>query len=329
MFAQNGMVECVVVDLTEKTTLLWNVVGGVVPVADVFLQKGDQVNAVNIFGFQMATVRHDVQIQKPATSTLDARTLAHIVLAKKLDMASIAHVLLKLTPTQDPRASMGPKEIDHIGGGVAATNFGAIRVEYPKEESYSRFQGLFGIAYWNKGCLGLLAEIVTYKGVVLDCISKQSKRQGLDMTKLSSIHRTLTLFALSSDATSVATNTPAPTIPLPTEPNLQAAEETETAQKKQQIGSAVGGISSAFYGFNLVMPAVQRRVKGPMWLHFLIGAPPVIVFSSACAGLAGGAVPALAQLASSSYHAAVTSPSLSAPPPQKDDISKSRTSSTI
>nr|GFA55343.1 hypothetical protein CTI12_AA166660 [Tanacetum cinerariifolium] len=37
------------------------------------------------------------------------------------------------------------------------------------------------------------------------------------------------------------------------------------------IGSAVGGISSAFYGFNLVMPAVQRRVKGPMWLHFLIG----------------------------------------------------------
>nr|GEW47722.1 ankyrin repeat and KH domain-containing protein [Tanacetum cinerariifolium] len=58
-------------------------------------------------------------------------------------------------------------------------------------------------------------------------------------------------------------------------------------------------------------------------------APPVIVFSSACAGLAGGAVPALAQLASSSYHAAVTSPSLSAPPPQKDNISKSRTSSTI
>ncbi|GJV58316.1 hypothetical protein Tco_1459321 [Tanacetum coccineum] len=145
-----------VVDLTEKTTLLWNAVGGAVPVADVFLQKGARVNAVNIFGFQMATVRHDVQIRKPATSTLDARTLAHIVLAKKLDMASIAHVLLKLTPTQDPRASMGPKEIDHIGGGVAATNFGVIRVEYPKEESYSRFQGLFGIAYWNKGCLGLL-----------------------------------------------------------------------------------------------------------------------------------------------------------------------------
>ncbi|KAM7500328.1 hypothetical protein LguiA_024742 [Lonicera macranthoides] len=80
------------------------------------------------------------------------------------------------------------------------------------------------------------------------------------------------------------------------------------------IGSAVGGTASAFYGFNHVMPIVRRRVKGPMWLHFLIGAPPVIVFSSACAGLAGGAVPAVAQLASSSYHAIVSSPSL--PPPQ-------------
>ncbi|XP_061974091.1 uncharacterized protein LOC133696070 [Populus nigra] len=83
------------------------------------------------------------------------------------------------------------------------------------------------------------------------------------------------------------------------------------------IGSAVGGTTSAFYGFNHVMPVVRRWVKGPMWLHFFIGAPPVIVFSSACAGLAGGAVPALAQLASSSYHAAFSSPSL--PPSSQDD----------
>ncbi|GAV72705.1 hypothetical protein CFOL_v3_16193 [Cephalotus follicularis] len=94
------------------------------------------------------------------------------------------------------------------------------------------------------------------------------------------------------------------------------------------IGSAVGGIASAFYGFNHVMPIVQRWVKGPMWLHFLLGAPPVIVFSSACAGLAGGAVPALAQLASSSYHAAVSSPSL--PPSSQDNkMHKSRNSSTL
>nr|XP_043627973.1 uncharacterized protein LOC122599510 [Erigeron canadensis] len=87
--------------------------------------------------------------------------------------------------------------------------------------------------------------------------------------------------------------------------------------------------SSAFYGFNLVMPVVQRRVKGPMWLHFLIGAQPVLEFSSACAGLAGGAIPALAQLASSSYHAAVSFPSLSTSPPKDHELNKSRTSSTL
>ncbi|XP_047307045.1 uncharacterized protein LOC124910446 [Impatiens glandulifera] len=75
------------------------------------------------------------------------------------------------------------------------------------------------------------------------------------------------------------------------------------------IGSAVGGITSAFYSFNHVMPIVQRHVKGPIWLQFFIGVPPVIVFSSTCAGLAGGAVPALTQLASSSYHASISSSS--------------------
>ncbi|KAL5717890.1 hypothetical protein ACHQM5_010846 [Ranunculus cassubicifolius] len=73
------------------------------------------------------------------------------------------------------------------------------------------------------------------------------------------------------------------------------------------IGSAVGGTASAFYGFNHAMPVVQRWIKGPMWIHFLVGAPPVIIFSSACAGLAGGAIPALAQLVSSSYHASISS----------------------
>ncbi|XP_038724972.1 uncharacterized protein LOC120016323 [Tripterygium wilfordii] len=94
------------------------------------------------------------------------------------------------------------------------------------------------------------------------------------------------------------------------------------------IGSAVGGTTSAFYGFNHVMPIIRKWVKGPMWLHFLIGAPPVIVFSTACAGLAGGAVPALAQLASSAYHVAVSSHSL--PPSSQDEkIQNSRISSTL
>ncbi|KAK1568957.1 hypothetical protein Q3G72_030905 [Acer saccharum] len=95
------------------------------------------------------------------------------------------------------------------------------------------------------------------------------------------------------------------------------------------IGSAVGGTTSAFYGFNHVMPIVRRWVKGPMWVHFLIGAPPVIVFPSACAGFAGGAVPALSHLASSSYHAAFSSCSSPPPPSQNDKVHKSRTSSTL
>ncbi|XP_057808392.1 uncharacterized protein LOC131022859 isoform X1 [Salvia miltiorrhiza] len=53
------------------------------------------------------------------------------------------------------------------------------------------------------------------------------------------------------------------------------------------IGSAVGGIAGAFYGYNRTMPIVRRWIKGPMWLHFFIGGPPIIVFSSGCAGLAG------------------------------------------
>nr|GMD19413.1 uncharacterized protein LOC109159702 isoform X1 [Ipomoea batatas] len=59
-------------------------------------------------------------------------------------------------------------------------------------------------------------------------------------------------------------------------------------------------------------------------------APPVIVFSSACAGLAGGAVPALAQLASSSYHAAISSSTLQPSSSSQDEkINKSRPSSTL
>ncbi|KAG1371440.1 hypothetical protein COCNU_16G005340 [Cocos nucifera] len=95
------------------------------------------------------------------------------------------------------------------------------------------------------------------------------------------------------------------------------------------IGSAVGGTASAFYGFNHAMPIVRRWVKGPMWLHFLIGAPPVIVFSSACAGLAGGALPAFAQLVSSSYHAAMSSSSLAHSSSQDDNMHQTRSSSPL
>ncbi|KAJ6836968.1 uncharacterized protein M6B38_285480 [Iris pallida] len=95
------------------------------------------------------------------------------------------------------------------------------------------------------------------------------------------------------------------------------------------IGSAVGGTASAFYGFNHAMPIVRRYVKGPMWVHFFIGAPPVIVFSSACAGLAGGAVPAMAQLVSSTYHAAMSSSSLAHSATKDESMHKTRSSSPL
>ncbi|GAB2212133.1 hypothetical protein Droror1_Dr00025480 [Drosera rotundifolia] len=68
-----------------------------------------------------------------------------------------------------------------------------------------------------------------------------------------------------------------------------------------------------------MMPTIRKWVKGPMWLHFLVGAPPVLVFSAGCAGLAGGAVPAIAQLTSSSYHATMSSRHPISHPSPKDD----------
>nr|KJB44672.1 hypothetical protein B456_007G264600 [Gossypium raimondii] len=48
------------------------------------------------------------------------------------------------------------------------------------------------------------------------------------------------------------------------------------------IGSAVGGTTSAFYGFNHVMPIVRRYVKGPMWVHFLVGTTCDSILLSLC-----------------------------------------------
>ncbi|KAI3948441.1 hypothetical protein MKW98_019191 [Papaver atlanticum] len=59
--------------------------------------------------------------------------------------------------------------------------------------------------------------------------------------------------------------------------------------------------------------------------------PLLMLFSSACAGLAGGAFPAVAQLVLSSYHAADSSLSISPPISSEDGKkpNKSATSSTL
>ncbi|MQM21863.1 hypothetical protein Taro_054907 [Colocasia esculenta] len=93
------------------------------------------------------------------------------------------------------------------------------------------------------------------------------------------------------------------------------------------IGSAVGGTASAFYGFNY--DCINMGRPDICKIHQALNlAPPVIVFSSACAGLAGGGIPALAQLTSSSYHAAFSSSTLGSPS-QDDKMHKSRSSSPL
>ncbi|KAG5629368.1 hypothetical protein H5410_001085 [Solanum commersonii] len=75
------------------------------------------------------------------------------------------------------------------------------------------------------------------------------------------------------------------------------------------------------------LPLKTNLRKGIEWKR---NAPPVIVFSSACAGLAGGVVPAFAaQLASPSYHTAVSSFTLPSTASQDENMGKSRTSSTL
>uniref|UniRef100_R7W4X7 Uncharacterized protein n=1 Tax=Aegilops tauschii TaxID=37682 RepID=R7W4X7_AEGTA len=53
-------------------------------------------------------------------------------------------------------------------------------------------------------------------------------------------------------------------------------------------GSGAGAMLSAVHGFNTGIPFVQKHVKGPKWLHLLVGVPPLVLFSGASA-LFGGA----------------------------------------
>uniref|UniRef100_M1CAU0 Gb protein n=1 Tax=Solanum tuberosum TaxID=4113 RepID=M1CAU0_SOLTU len=49
-------------------------------------------------------------------------------------------------------------------------------------------------------------------------------------------------------------------------------------------GSGIGGLLSAIHGFNTGrIPFVQRHVKGPKWLPFVIGLPSLLMFSAASA----------------------------------------------
>ncbi|KAL0359401.1 UNVERIFIED_CONTAM: hypothetical protein Sangu_0789500 [Sesamum angustifolium] len=85
-------------------------------------------------------------------------------------------------------------------------------------------------------------------------------------------------------------------------------------------GSGIGGMLSAVHGFNTGIPYVQKHVKGPKWLPFVIGLPPLLMFSAASAAFGGYlgsyvfpflftsmngyALPEFTQLTVTSYYAA-------------------------
>ncbi|KAL8096676.1 uncharacterized protein LOC141693243 [Apium graveolens] len=69
-------------------------------------------------------------------------------------------------------------------------------------------------------------------------------------------------------------------------------------------GCGTGGMLSAIHGFNTGIPFVQRHIKGPKWLPFIIGVPPLLIFSAASAAFGGYALPKFTQLTVTSYYAA-------------------------
>ncbi|XP_048441534.1 uncharacterized protein LOC103927415 [Pyrus x bretschneideri] len=68
-------------------------------------------------------------------------------------------------------------------------------------------------------------------------------------------------------------------------------------------GSGIGGMLSAIHSFNTGIPYLQNQLKGPKWLPFLIGLPPLLLFSGASAAFGGYALPKFAQLTVTSYYA--------------------------
>ncbi|KAL2923982.1 GTP-binding protein rho1 [Bienertia sinuspersici] len=69
-------------------------------------------------------------------------------------------------------------------------------------------------------------------------------------------------------------------------------------------GTGIGAMLSATHGFNTGIPFVQKHVKGPKWLPFVIGLPPLLLSSAACAAFGGYALPKFTQLTVTSYYAA-------------------------
>ncbi|KAF5201119.1 transmembrane protein [Thalictrum thalictroides] len=90
-------------------------------------------------------------------------------------------------------------------------------------------------------------------------------------------------------------------------PNSETGEWTITPvlhNVTSVAGSGVGGLLSAVNGYNSGIPFIQKHVKGPKWLPFVIGVPSLFLFTAASATFGSYAVPKFAQLSLTSYYAA-------------------------
>ncbi|XP_065625007.1 uncharacterized protein LOC136065562 isoform X1 [Quercus suber] len=73
-------------------------------------------------------------------------------------------------------------------------------------------------------------------------------------------------------------------------PNSAGGEWTITSvlhDATAVAGTGIGAMLSAVHGFNTGIPYLQNRVKGPKWLPFLVGLPPLLLFSGTSAAFGG------------------------------------------
>ncbi|KAJ1432861.1 hypothetical protein SESBI_06401 [Sesbania bispinosa] len=90
-------------------------------------------------------------------------------------------------------------------------------------------------------------------------------------------------------------------------PNSERGEWTITSvlhDATAVAGSGIGGMLSTVHGLNTGLPYLQNRLKGPKWLPFVVGLPPLLIFSGASAAFGGYVLPKFTQLTVTSYYAA-------------------------
>ncbi|RDX67019.1 hypothetical protein CR513_54151, partial [Mucuna pruriens] len=90
-------------------------------------------------------------------------------------------------------------------------------------------------------------------------------------------------------------------------PNSEGGEWTITPvlhDATAVAGSGIGGMLSAVHGLNTGLPYLQNGLKGPKWLPFVVGIPPLLIFSGISAAFGGYVLPKFTQLTVTSYYAA-------------------------